>query len=240
MSATVQCRIQPLGRGTSFGGIFATLLIHASLGSLVYFAHIKSPSPVLAPGLLPVTEIVFYGKKHEESWLPRIVRPPRPQAPALELTDDLNAPPTPKEAPKSPNAEFSKAARNALQKANTLGKMLPEEQPEGSQLGSPLGRFSEGQAGNVWATQVDAAIRTVWVTPMGLITEAELQGLSAKVRITIGEDGKLSNPVVMQSSGNQYFDDSIVQAVKMAGMVPPPPPGMKHVLLLFAGKTLAK
>jgi hypothetical protein len=51
MSATVQCRIHLLGRGTSFGGLIATLLIHASLGSLVYFAHVKSPSPVLAPGV---------------------------------------------------------------------------------------------------------------------------------------------------------------------------------------------
>ncbi|MBN2576056.1 MAG: TonB family protein [Deltaproteobacteria bacterium] len=240
MAAAVQSRIRPLGRGTSFGGLFATLLIHVSLGALIYFAHVKSPPPIEQPRDLIVTKLVALGKPREKFWLPRLVQPPKPKVPALNLTDDPNAPPTPKEAPKIDDADISKEMKRALRRAQMLAQALPEEPAEGSLTGSPLGRSTEGQEGDAWATQVDAAIRAVWVTPVGLITDVELQGLSAKVRITVGEDGKLSNPVVKQSSGNPYFDDSIVQAVKMAGKVPPPPPGMKHLLLLFEGKSLAR
>lgn len=240
MAAAAQTRIRPLGRGTSFGGLFATLLIHVSLGALIYFAHVKSPPPIEQPRDMIVTKLIALGKPREKFWLPRIVQPPKPKVAPLKLTDDVNAPPAPKEAPKLEDADLSKEMKRALRRAQMLAQAVPEEPAEGSLTGSPLGRSTEGQEGDAWATAVDAAIRAVWVTPVGLITDAELQGLSAKVRISVSDDGKLSNPVVRQSSGNQYFDDSIVQAVKQAGSVPPPPPGMKHLLLLFEGKTLAR
>jgi TonB family protein len=240
VAAVAETRIRPLGRGTSFGGLFATLLIHVSLAALIYFAHVKSPPPVEVPRDFIVTKLVAFGKPREKFWLPRIVQPPKPKAPELKLTDDPNAPPAPKEAPKIDDANISKAMKNALRRAQMLAQALPEEPAEGSPLGSPLGNATEGQSGDVWATAVDAAIRSVWVTPVGLISDAELQGLKAKVRISVSADGKLSNPVVKQSSGNQYFDDSCVQAVKTAGKVPPPPPGMKQLLLTFEGKNLAR
>jgi len=240
VAAAVQSRIRPLGRGTSFGGMFATLLIHVSLGALIYFAHVKSPPPIEQPRDLIVTRLVALGKPREKFWLPRIVQPPKPKMPVLNLTDDPNAAPAPKEAPKVEDADISKEMRRALKRAQLLAQAAPEEPAEGSLTGSPLGRATQGQEGDAWATQVDAIIRNAWVTPVGLITDAELQNLKAKVRISISDDGKLANPVVKQSSGNQYFDDSCVQAVKTAGKVPPPPPGYKHMVIAFEGKDLAR
>jgi TonB family protein len=239
VTTAVQNRIRPLGRGSSFGGIFATLLIHASLVALIYFAHVKSPPPMEAPRDMIVTKLVALGKPREKFWLPRIVQPPKPKVAALKLTDDANAAPAPKEAPKVDDADISKEMKRALKRAQMLAQAT-EEPAEGSLTGSPLGRSTEGVSGDAWATLVDAAIRQNWVTPVGLISDAELAGLVAKIRISISEEGKLSNPVVKQSSGNQYFDDSCVQAVKSAGKVPPPPPGMKHMLIGFEGKDLAR
>ena len=92
-AAAVSNRIRPLGRGTSFGGVAATILIHVGLGALVYFAHVKSPPPIEAPRDLIVTQLVALGKPRDKFWLPRIVQPPRPKAPAptLNLTEDANA-----------------------------------------------------------------------------------------------------------------------------------------------------
>jgi TonB family protein len=239
VSTAVQNRIRPLGRGSSFGGLFATLLIHVSLVALIYFAHVKSPPPIETPRDLIVTKLVALGKPREKFWLPRIVEPPRPKTTALKLTDDANAAPAPKEAPKVDDADISKNMRHALKRAQLLAQAT-EEPAEGSLTGSPLGRSTEGVTGDAWATAVDAAIHDAWTTPVGLITESELATLVAKIRITVSDDGKLSNPVVKQSSGNQYFDDSCVQAVKTAGKVPPPPPGMKHMLIGFEGKNLAR
>ena len=61
MNVAIQNRIRPLGRGSSFGGIAATVLIHVSLVGLIYFAHIKSPPPIEAPRDMIVTQLVALG-----------------------------------------------------------------------------------------------------------------------------------------------------------------------------------
>jgi TonB family protein len=241
MNVAIQNRIRPLGRGSSFGGIAATVLIHVSLIALIYFAHVKSPPPMEAPRDMIVTQLVSLGKPRDKFWLPRIVQPPRPKAPAptLNLTDDPNAAPAVKEAPKVDDADISKDMRRALKRAQMLAQAT-EEPAEGSLTGSPEGRSTQGVSGDAWATLVNNTIRNAWVTPVGLITDSELQRLVAKVRISISEDGTLSNPAVQQSSGNSYFDDSCIQAVKAAGKVPPPPTKSKHMLITFDGAKLGR
>ena len=241
MSAAIQSRIRPLGRGSSLGGIAATVLIHVSLVALIYFAHIKSPPPLEAPRDMIVTTLVAFGKPRDKFWLPRIVQPPRPKAPAptLNLTDDPNAAPAPKEAPKIDDADISKDMRRALKRAQLLAQAT-EEPAEGSLTGSTEGTSTQGVSGDAYATAIFTAIRSNWVTPTGLITDSELAELVAKIRLAIGEDGTLSNPIVQKSSGNQYFDDSCIQAVKATGKVPPPPAKFKHIVLTFEGSKLAR
>jgi len=240
VAAAVQSRIRPLGRGTSFGGLFATLLIHVSLVALIYFAHVKSPPPIEVPRDVIVTKLVAFGKPREKFWLPRIVEPPKPKVPTLNLTDDPNAAPAPKEAPKIDDADLSKEMRRALKRAQMLAKAT-EEPAEGSLTGSLEGTSSQGTTGDEYATAVYNAIRRNWVTPTGLVTDAELATLVMLMRIAISPEGKLGAPVVKQSSGNDYFDDSCIQAVKATGQVPPPPPNFKRGFSLkFAGKDMAR
>jgi TonB family protein len=240
VATLVQSRIRPLGRGTSFGGMFATLLIHVSLGALIYFAHDKSPPPLEQPRDVIVTKLVALGKPREKFWLPRIVEPPKPKIPALKLTDDPNAAPAPKEAPKVDDADLSKEMRRALKRAQMLAQAT-EEPAEGSLSGSAEGTSSQGSVGDEYATAVYSAIRGNWVTPTGLVTDAELATLTMVMRISISPEGKLGAPIVKQSSGNGYFDDSCIQAVKATGQVPPPPPNFKRGFnLKFAGKDMAR
>jgi TonB family protein len=246
VAAAAHGRIRPLGRGTSFGGIFATLLIHVSLVALIYFAHVKSPPPAEVPRDLIVTKLVSFGKPRDKFWLPRIVEPPRPKAPAptLNLTDNPNAAPAPKAAPKLEDADLSKELRRALKRAQLLAK-ADEDPPEGSLTGSREGTSTQGSAGDEYATAIYNAIRRNWITPTGLVTDAELATLVTTLKVSIADDGSLSNPVLRGSSGNQYFDDSSVQAVKSTGHVPPPPANLRAmyrrgVLFKFAGKDLAR
>jgi TonB family protein len=241
VAVAFQGRIRPLGRGSSFGGIFATILIHAALAGAIYFGHVKSPPPVEVPRDLIVTQLVAFGKPREKFWLPRIVQPPRPKAPAptLNLTDDPNAKAAPKEAPKVEDADISKDLKRALKRAQLLAQAAPEEPAEGSLTGSLEGTSTQGVQGDPWATAVSAAIQSNWTTPVGLITDAELSRLLAKIKISIAQDGTLSNPTVVKSSGNPYFDDSCIQAVKATGKVPPPPAGKYRGLTVgFDGKKL--
>jgi len=242
MNVAIQNRIRPLGRGSSLGGIAATVLIHVSLIALIYFAHVKSPPPAEAPRDMIVTQLVALGKPREKFWLPRIVQPPRPKAPAptLNLTDDPNAAPAVKEAPKLEDADISKDMRRALKRAQMLAQAT-EEPAEGSLTGSAEGTSTHGTTGDEYATAVFNAIRRNWVTPTGLVSDAELTTLVTVMRISISPEGNLLSPMVKQSSGNDFYDDSCVQAVKATAKVPPPPPAFKRGFnLRFAGKELAR
>jgi len=242
VATAVQGRLRPLGRGSSAGGIFATILIHAGLAAAIYYGHVKTPPPLEVPRDLIVTQLVSFGKPREKFWLPRIVQPPRPKAPAptLNLTDDPNAKAAPKEAPKVDDADISKDLRRALKRAQLLAQAT-EEPAEGSLTGSLEGTSTQGVQGDAWATAVANAVRGAWNTPVGLITDSELRGLSAKVRISISATGVLSNPTITKSSGNPYFDDSCIQAVKAAGRVPPRPNGKAGPLAInFDGAQLGR
>ncbi len=69
---------------------------------------------------------------------------------------------------------------------------------------------------------VVAAIRKNWVVP-ALISEEDLKGLKALVRLRISEDGTLSDVKLHKSSGNALYDDACVQAAQATNKVDPPP-----------------
>ena len=247
MQATANSRIRPLGRGTFLGGIAATLLIHASLGGLIYYGQLKNPPRPEAPRDMIVTRLVALGKPREKFWLPRIVEPPKPKpTPALKLSEDPNAAPAPKEAPKLEDTKISKDLRKALERAKALAQSAGSEEPaEGSLTGSAEGTANQAAAGDEYATAIFEAIRGHWSTPTGLVSDSELATLSAEIRVSISADGKLGSPRVLKPSGNQYFDDSCVQAINATVRVPPPPEGLaarfkRGTLLVFSGKDLAR
>jgi TonB family protein len=243
MQASAYSRIRPLGRGTFLGGIAATLLIHALLVVLVYYGHLKTPPRPEAPRDMIITRLVALGTPREKFWLPRIVQPPKPKAPAaIKLSDDPNAAPAPKEAPKVEDSNISKDLRRALNRAKALAQSAAaEEAAEGSLTGSAEGTSNQAAIGDEYATAIHDAVLKHWSTPTGFVSDSELAGLSAEVRVSISADGVLANPKVIKPSGNQYFDDSCVEAVKATGRVPPPPAGFKRGFRLgFEGKDLAR
>ena len=243
MQASAYSRIRPLGRGTFLGGIAATLLIHALLVVLVYYGHLKSPPRPEAPRDMIITRLVALGKPRDKFWLPRIVQPPKPKAPdAIKVTDDPNAAPAPKEAPKLEDTTISKDLRRALERAKALAKNAAAEgAAEGSLTGSAEGTSNQAAIGDEYATAIHDAVLKHWSTPTGFVSDSELATLSAEVRVSISPDGVLGNPKVIKPSGNQYFDDSCVEAVKATGRVPPPPAGFKRGFRLgFEGKELTR
>lgn len=251
MQASANTRIRPLGRGTFLGGVAATLLIHAGLGGLIYYGQLKNPPPAETARDLIVTKLVALGKPREKFWLPRIVQPPKPKPQAaIKLAEDPNAAPSPKdppkEAPKLEDTKISKELRRALERAKALAQAAGSEEPaEGSLTGSPFGTANQATAGDEYATAIFEAIRGNWSTPTGLVSDSELATLSSEIRVSISADGKLGTPRVLKPSGNQYFDDSCVQAVNATVRVPPPPEALaarfkRGTLLVFAGKDLAR
>lgn len=247
MAAASDLRFRPLDRGIFVGGILATLAIHAGIALLIYMGHVRPPPAAEAPRDLVVTKLVSFGKPREKFWLPRIVQPPKPKAPAPEIkvADDPTTPPPPKEAPRPEDADVSKDLRRALEKAKMLQQSnVPEEPPEGSLTGSLRGTSTEASAGDAYATAVFEAIQRNWTVPIGL-TRGDVTGLLAEIQVSIRDDGTLADARLRKPSGNGLFDDSCMQAIQVTGKVPPPPPEFRGryrrgTLLEFAGKELAR
>ena len=63
MATTTDLRFRRIGRGTFLGGMGMTLLIHASLAGLVWYAHFQQPAAPEAERDLMVTRLVSLGNQ---------------------------------------------------------------------------------------------------------------------------------------------------------------------------------
>lgn len=213
-------RFRSLGRGTT-GGIVLTALIHGALIALVVIGNRAKPAGAETEHDVIVTEIATFGKPREKFWLPRIVQPPKPKAPpdVVKVSENLNAPPAPKEAPKPEDHEVSKDLKKALERARKLQAAAEEEPEEGLLTGSREGTSSQATEGDACATAVYTAIRKNWSVPAGLLT-ADISKLEAVLRVKIADDGGLAEPRVVKGSGNVLFDSSCIEAVTATRTVP--------------------
>lgn len=68
---------------------------------------------------------------------------------------------------------------------------------------------------------LDERIRDNWIVPAVGRTDAGT--LTVQIRITIEKDGKVTNVKMEKSSGNRFFDDSVLRAIGKASPLPVPP-----------------
>jgi TonB family protein len=69
--------------------------------------------------------------------------------------------------------------------------------------------------------ELDERIRSKWTLPDLALSDP--RSLIVQIRITIEMDGKASNVRMEKSSGNSYFDDSVLRAIPKASPLPVPP-----------------
>ncbi len=71
-----------------------------------------------------------------------------------------------------------------------------------------------------WLKQARIRVRQNWVVAPGHRFEA----FETRVRVDIDENGVVrGEPEIVQGSGNPWFDDSVVRAIRKASPLPPPP-----------------
>jgi colicin import membrane protein len=69
--------------------------------------------------------------------------------------------------------------------------------------------------------QLDERIRSNWTVPA--IAMGEKENLIVQLRIVIEQDGRVSLVRMEKTSGNSYFDDSVLRAINKASPLPIPP-----------------
>ena len=229
----------------NFAGLLVTLLLHGAILAAVGYAHNQTAPPLEIPRDFVAARLVKLGKPREKFWLPRIVEPPRPEAPpqVLKVAEDPNAAKAPVEAPRPENPTISKNLKRALDRARKLEALAEPEPDEGQLSGSAQGTANEASAGDAYATSIFDAIRRNWSAPSGLVSDAELGRLAAEIRIRVGDDGTITDSRLLRPSGNSYFDDSCMAAITATRKVPPPPPAVRKLAargfaIDFAGKDI--
>ena len=213
------------GSRRNFAGILFTVALHGGVLLAVAAAHNKPEPPLIMPHDFVRAELVKLGKPRDPFWLPRITQPPKPTAPPdqLKLSDDPNAKAAPKEAPRPEDPKISKELKNALQRAKKLEALAADDDDEGSLTGSKLGA-SNRAVGDQYQAQVLGLLRANYNFPAGL-TPDQIPVLP-EITFRIAPDGTISDVKLAKSSTNSFVDDACVDAAKLTGKVPPPPPTM--------------
>src|SRR5262249_28724370 len=153
-------------------------------------------------------------------------QPPRPTAPPnqIKLSEDPDAKAAPKEAPRPEDPKISKELKNALDRAKKLEALAAADDDEGSLTGSKLGT-SNRAVGDQYQATVVGLLHQNYNFPAGLTTD-QIKN-PPEILFHIQPDGTLAGIKLTQTSGNSFVDDACVDAAKLTGKVPPPPPSVR-------------
>lgn len=216
------------GSRRSFAGLLITLALHGGILAAVVHAHTKEEAPLDVPRDFVVAEMVKLGKPRDKFWLPRLTQPPRPTAPpdALKVAEDPNAKAAPKEAPRPDDPTISKDLKRALDRAKKLEALAAAEEPdEGALDGSKLGTSNQA-VGDPYVATIKGLLTQNYALPAGIAPD-QVQ-TPPEIRFVIGADGALSGVKLTKTSGNSFVDDACVNAAKLTGTVPTPPPAFRN------------
>jgi TonB family protein len=212
------------GSRRNFAGLLVTIALHGGVLLAVAVAHNQPEAPLIMPHDFIQAEMVKLGKPRDKFWLPRIVQPTPPAAPpqAIKLSEDANAKAAPKEAPRPEDAKISKDLKHALERARKLEALaVPDEPDEGSLTGSRLGTSNQA-VGDQYQAQVIGLLHQNYNLPAGITLDQIAN--PPEIVFRIAPDGTLSGIKLTKPSGNAFVDDACMDAAKLAGKVPPPPP----------------
>jgi len=88
----------------------------------------------------------------------------------------------------------------------------------------PFLTVAADDAANNYVTQIEKRIMAVWHLPQ------RSAGLTVTLRMNLERSGRISDVRVEQSSGDEPFDASAVEAVRSAAPFPPVPVALQHLI----------
>jgi TonB family protein len=211
------------GRRGNSVGLLVTLVLHAGIIAAVGIAHGQPQPPLIMQRDFVMAEMVKLGKPRDKFWLPRITQPPRAVAPpnTLKVAEDPNAKAAPKEAPRPEDPKIAKELKSALNRARMLESLAQEEPDEGSLTGSKLGSSNQA-VGDPYIAEITGLLRQNYALPAGMAPDQI--PIPPEIQFRFGDDGVITSVKLTKSSGNPLVDDACVNAARLMGKVPPPPP----------------
>lgn len=226
------------GRGQLHSMIFISLLFHAALLSLLFFAP-SLPSPKLTFGPAYTVALVSAPVKPQEQKgleagakeLMRAGRSETVQKRRIEAEPVI--PIRSLESGKKQDRTLEKAmeeirkraaAADPAPKAPAKGpantKAAPEEKA-GTAAPMPAGDTDMNAKLHVYYAAIWSRIKRGWVLPLGILREDALETV---IDVRILRSGAVTDVNFEKRSGNRFFDESAMKAIRKATPFPPLPP----------------
>jgi outer membrane biosynthesis protein TonB len=217
-----------------------TLALHAFVVAGVLWSTIhEAPAVVVEPPIMvDIVELPKFGVERDQKLLERIVQAPQPEANTapVNLNQEREEEEKPPEEKKpeleekqveqhDPEAEKKKLDDEKKRRQKMIDQAMKqfaderadEDSPEGLENGYREGTSTRAamlREESLWAAQVAKRIQEQLQRPAA-ISPGECRSLATLIPIRLTAEGKVSNePSIEQSSGNQFFDDAAVRALR--------------------------
>jgi len=128
---------------------------------------------------------------------------------------------TSEKKPKERKAEDS--IQEAIKRVQKDIKQRDVLASKGSAFGKGLTGIEGSLEYNEYYDQIEQRVRQNWSPPEHY--DPRLEDLLTVVSLSILPDGKIQQSWVEKSSGNRYFDESVMRAILKSNPLPPPPTG---------------
>ena len=188
----------------------------------------KPPTPTPAPAPTPTPTPAPPPPKPKVKILPK-------QAPSVQLKPKPKPEPALHRRPRPKELAYEDALAQLRGELGEPPAAMDSPEPAESPApapDSPSARSSQGVKVDpellAWHQAVKRHIRAGWIT----LPEFRNRGLVAELMIDVAIDGRvLGQPELVASSGNPFYDDNAVRALKKASPLPPPPRAGRRTIL---------
>lgn len=233
-----------LARRRFRAGLVASVLAHVVAFVLLFYApspapralypvvsvELVAPPPAARPAPAPKRPVPAKPPPAPVAKKPiakKKVLPKEPTAKAVKPRREKPrpaAPPTPAAKPEELDYEDALASLRAELGEETGASPLDEARRTADaqaqvQRAETAGRAVDRELAN-WVLATRAHVRRAWVTPPEFLN----RGLRTDLRVTLMADGTvLGSPEIVAGSGDPYFDENAVRAIRRASPLPAPP-----------------
>lgn len=163
---------------------------------------------------------------------------PAKTTPALDKDKKEKAPPPEpaKTAAKEKSPDQSASAEKQTSSEETLDEILSKIQKKVASRGGAVGAGAKSSRGSGWEDrqaelafnayydEVERRVRQNWIPPQNF--DPRRESLMTVVSLVLLPDGRVQTSFIEQSSGNPYFDQSVMRAIFKSDPFPPPPVGL--------------
>jgi colicin import membrane protein len=227
------------GRDRLNGMVFISLLFHAALLSLLFFTP-SLPSPKLTFGPVYTVALVNFSGKTLEQKAAAVGAKELMEAGRSEpvirkrLEAEPVAPIRSLESRKKQDLTLEKAMEEIRKRAAATGptpkqqtKAIPEVKT-GPASPLPAGDADMNAKINAYYAMIWSRIKRGWALPQGILPGDVLE---AVIDVTILRSGAVAELNFEKRSGNRFFDESVLKAIRKASPFPPLPPWFSEASL---------